>query len=109
LGWASDEWLTLGWVEPHNSYLHILYRSGLIGIFFVSIIFGFFIWLLSQAFQLRSLTAILFSAIVWNWIVAANFLIIFEMPYTAIPFWTLFGLALAYCDQIKGTSVKQEG
>lgn len=101
LGWARNEWNGLGWVEPHNSYFHIIYRAGFLGVIFVSVILGFAIWLLLKAFMMRSLSAILLSVIVWNWIIAANFLIIFEVPYTAIPFWTLCGMTLAYLKELK--------
>jgi|GEM_PF-3120474 len=101
LFWAGEEWGSLGWVEPHNSYFHIFYRSGFLGFVFIGAILGFAIWVLVNAFAMKSLSAIFLSAIIWNWMVAANFLITFEMPYTAIPFWTLFGMSVAYISDKK--------
>jgi len=96
LGWGMGDWARLGWIEPHNSYLHILYRSGILGLVYVGVILGFAIWILIKAFAARSLILIMLSAAVWNWIVAANFLINFEIPYMSIPFWALFGMSIRY-------------
>jgi len=32
-----------GWLEPHNSYIHILYRTGVIGLLFIIVLWGLFI------------------------------------------------------------------
>jgi len=45
---------------------------------------------------------ILLSAVLLNWMVAANFLLIFELPYTAIPFWLIMGMTWAYAFGMKG-------
>jgi len=48
----------------------------------------------------RSLTGVLLCGIIVNWFVAANFLLIFELPYTAIPIWTLYGMTFAYFQKL---------
>jgi hypothetical protein len=96
LQWAQLEWTRDGWIEPHNSYFNILYRAGIFGIIFVAVIWGSLAWLIQSAFSRHSWTSILLAAILLNWMVAANFLLILELPYTAIPFWTLAGMAFAY-------------
>lgn len=97
LDWGTGDWARDGWIEPHNSYWHIIYRGGIIGVLFiVSVLFVLFmmIWRFLHA---KSITGILLCGIIINWFVAANFLVIFELPYTAIPIWTIYGMTLAYC------------
>ena len=53
--------------------------------------------MISKFIYLKSITGVLLCGIIINWFMAANFLLIFELPYTAIPIWTLFGLTFAYC------------
>jgi len=48
----------------------------------------------------RSWVGLLLCSCLINWFVAANLLLIFELPYTAIPVWSLFGMTLAYCRQL---------
>lgn len=88
----------VGWIEPHNSYVHILYRGGLIGILFVFIIFTFFIRTSVIFFKSRNYVGILFNSIILHWLFFAFFNVFLELPYYAIPFWIFFGtvLALAY-------------
>ncbi len=102
--WAETEWGRDGWVEPHNSYFNILYRAGLVGIILVGFIWGALIWFIKLAFQGRSWTLILLAAVFLNWMVAANFLLILELPYTAIPFWTLAGMGFAYAVPLSRSS-----
>ncbi|MBF0570633.1 MAG: hypothetical protein HQL12_02055 [Candidatus Omnitrophica bacterium] len=94
--WAETEWSRDGWIEPHNSYFNILYRGGVIGLILVGSIWGSLFWFIKLAFCRRSWILILLAAILLNWMVAANFLLILELPYTAIPFWSLAGMAFAY-------------
>ncbi len=96
LHWAEIEWGRDGWIEPHNSYFNILYRAGIVGIILVVFMWGSLFWFIRLAFVRRSWILILLAAILLNWMVAANFLLILELPYTAIPFWTLAGMAFAY-------------
>ncbi len=97
LCWGDSEWKRDGWVEPHNSYLNIIYRAGIVGILFI---FSFLLALfkmIRRFIQVKSLTGILLCGIIINWFVAANFLVIFELPYTAIPIWAIFGMTFAHC------------
>lgn len=97
LHWGDGDWARDGWIEPHNSYWHIIYRMGVVG---VLLIFGLLIILfrmIMRFIQIRSVTGLLLCAILIDWFLAANFLVIFELPYTAIPIWTIFGMTFAYC------------
>lgn len=101
LDWGSNDWARDGWIEPHNSYLHIIYRAGAVGIL---LIFSFLLILfrmIKYFFKARSLAGILLCGIIIHWFVAANFLLTFELPYTAIPIWTIYGMTFAYCYKIR--------
>ena len=98
LGWGSSEWNRDGWIAAHNSYLHIIYRTGLVGIILIVTFLSIFIKVIVDFVRLKSVTGILLVGIMVNWFVAANFLLTFELPYTAIPVWSLFGVTLAYRD-----------
>jgi hypothetical protein len=93
---AWGEWNRDGWIAPHNSYLHYIYRGGVVGLAFISVVFYLFWLLVGKCIQTRSLTLTFLTAIVLYWLTIANFLITFELPYNAIPFWTFFGMVLAY-------------
>lgn len=91
---GSGYWI--GWIEPHNSYIHMLYRFGLFGaIFIIGILYitgkMFFCFLRN-----KSLEGLILSSILIYWIVAANFSVILELPYYAIPFWSIMGFSLFY-------------
>lgn len=96
LGWATTEWMLDGWITPHNSYIHILYRGGIVGIIFIIIVFGILLQLIRDFIAQRSIDGILLCTIFVYWFTIANFLVFLEFPYNAIPFWTLFGMTLAY-------------
>jgi hypothetical protein len=100
MGWARAEWERDGWITPHNSFIHIIYRAGIVGLI---LIIGFF-WccfkMVKHAILHKSIIAgLLFSALVY-WFVLANFLVFLEFPYSAIPFWSLFGLTYAYVQSL---------
>ena len=97
LDWGASEWARDGWVEAHNSYLNIIYRAGMIGVLFVWAIFFVLFQMIKRFVQLKSVVGILLCGVIINWFVAANFLLIFELPYTAIPLWSLYGMTFAYC------------
>ncbi|MDO8662387.1 MAG: O-antigen ligase family protein [Candidatus Omnitrophota bacterium] len=101
LNWANGDWMRDGWIEPHNSYLNILYRMGILGVALIS----FLIWKLCSIIKsfiaFKSLSGILLSSILINWLVATNFLPLFELPYNAIPFWALWGVTLGYLKEIE--------
>ncbi|MFH1777638.1 MAG: hypothetical protein ABH952_08805 [Candidatus Omnitrophota bacterium] len=86
----------VGWLEPHNSYLHIIYRAGVAGGIFIIVLWGVFIRLVISVFKKRDIIGILLSTILFFWLVVANFEVIYELPYFAIPFCSLFGVALKH-------------
>jgi len=99
LRWAEGEWERDGWITPHNSFIHIIYRVGIIGVFFIIGLFSVFLNLLKSFVRNRSLKGILLLSAMVYWMTMANFLLIFELPHYAIPMWTMFGLALGYAHQ----------
>ena len=90
-----------GWIESHNSYLHIIYRAGAIGIIFVLTCFILFFQMLKISIQLRSIIGILLCGAILSSLVMAFFQPMFELPYSAIPFWSLCGMACNYCFNLK--------
>lgn len=94
--WAESEWKRDGWVAPHNSFFHIIYRSGMIGVIFITGILALLARMIGGFINIRSLTGILLCGILLSWVVAVNFLLILELPYTAIPIWSLYGMTFAY-------------
>jgi len=99
--WGYVDWLRDGWIGAHNSYLHMIYRSGIVGIGFIMTILMALVRMIKGFIKVKSITGILLSAIIINWFIAANFLLIFELPYTAIPIWTVYGITLAYYHSLK--------
>jgi len=65
--------------------------------------------MIKQSIQRKSFTGVLLCGIVINWFAAANFLLIFELPYTAIPIWTIFGMTFAYWHSQKEKGVNNNG
>ena len=96
---AEGEWKRDGWITPHNSYFHIIYRAGIIGVF---LIISFFVtlWRAIKDFaRAKSVVGGLLIGIFIYWLTIANFLVFLEFPYNAIPFWSLFGMTLAYAHE----------
>jgi len=102
------DWVRDGWIGAHNSHLHIIYRAGIIGVLFILSLLTILFRMIKKFVALKSLTGILLCGIIINWFVAANFLLTFELPYTAIPIWTLFGLTYAYCykDEVEDMNLR---
>ncbi len=101
LGWGDSEWLRDGWIAPHNSFLHILYRAGLVGVILIAVLVALLGRMMINVIQARSLAGCLFIAIVLYWWGMANSLVVWELPYYAIPSWSLFGAALAYAEKVR--------
>lgn len=100
LHWAEGEWSRDGWIAPHNSFLHMIYRGGIIGLAAVLFILFSLAWMTRDF--LRALSwrgGVLVSTLIY-WIVNAQFGVILEFPYNAILFWTLFGCTWAYRDKL---------
>jgi len=101
LHWAEGEWSRDGWIMPHNSYIHIIYRSGILGIGLIAILLYLTAKLTWDFFLMNSVEGGLLVAILMYWFILSNFLVILEFPYNAIPIWTIFGISWAYRKQLK--------
>jgi hypothetical protein len=102
LGWASTEWRSDGWITPHNSFLHIIYRGGIVGVAFLIGLVSIVIYLIFGFIRIKCLPGIFLMTIFVYWMTIANFLVFLEFPYNAIHFWSLLGMTLAfYQDQLK--------
>jgi len=97
---GAGEWKRDGWVAAHNSYLHIVYRSGIFGIALIVMIFVILFKMIVTFVRYKSLKGIFLCSILINWFVAANFLLILELPYTAIPIWSIYGATYLYYQQL---------
>jgi len=101
LYWGARDWLRDGWIAAHNSYLHMIYRTGIIGIMLI-VALGIILLRMIKGFIARkSLTGVLLCGIIINWFTAANFLLTFELPYTAIPVWAIYGITIAYYCEVQ--------
>jgi hypothetical protein len=94
LAWADGGWV--GWIEPHNSYVHIFYRAGIIGLLFILFIWYLFVKLSVDFIKNKDLGGTFLCTALFYWLIIANFEVILELPYFAIPFWSLFGITFAY-------------
>jgi hypothetical protein len=103
LNWSYGLWV--GWLEPHNSYIHILYRAGIMGIVLISVMLSLFITMVFRFLKRHDAAGIFLCSILIYWMVLSNFEVILELPYFAIPFWSLFGATFAYCN--KGRIIKK--
>jgi len=89
-------WMRDGWISPHNSFFNVIYRAGFPGVVFVVAIFAVFISMVRKAIQVKSMIGILMCSIFIYWLTLANFSVVLELPYQAIPFWSLWGISWAY-------------
>ena len=96
LKWDEGWKYRAGWVEPHNSYVHIIYRSGIIGVLFIIAILTLFIRMIIIFIRVHNFRGILLASIILYWLTISNFMVILELPHWAIPFWCLFGMVLRY-------------
>ncbi len=104
INWGETEWSRDGWIGAHNSYLDMVYRAGIVGVVFIGSVLTVLFQMIKKFIRLKSTTGILLCGIIVNWFVAANFLLIFELPYTAIPIWTIYGMTFAYYQNLKRSS-----
>ena len=84
------------WVEPHNSYFHILYRTGIIGIVIFIIIFTLFIRMVRSFIVRQSFTGIVLCSALLFYLSLSMFIVFLELPQFTIPFWLLFGMTYSY-------------
>jgi len=106
---AFGEWSRDGWIAAHNSYIEIIYRAGFIGIVLILFLLGNVIATTGVFLKGRSIIGILIINIMIYWLSCSFFHIILEMPYFAIPFWSLYGLVLAYSHHWKDDAVIHKG
>ncbi len=99
LNWGLADWGRDGWIAPHNTYFHVIYRFGLLGLALIFVVF--FSWgrLLKLFIDQKLFQGIALLAVLLYWLTATSFLVILELPHYAIPFWTIWGVALAYADE----------
>jgi len=101
LNMGEGEWSRDGWITPHNSFFHIIYRAGILGVGLIVILFFMIGRLVRDFFNLNSVVGGLLVGALVYWLVLSNFLVILEFPYNAIVFWPLFGITMAYRDGLK--------
>lgn len=101
LGIAWGEWTRDGWICPHNSFLHMIYRTGIIGFMLILFIYYGVFYCIKITLRQKSIIGLCLMTGVIYWMMLSNFLVILELPYTAIPFWSLFGITFAYCKQLE--------
>lgn len=89
---AREEWSRDGWISPHNSWLHMIYRGGIVGLFIVLAVFWLFGRFVKSFVRARSIEGLLLASVTLYWLVIAFFSVFLELPYYAIPFWVLFGI-----------------
>lgn len=95
-GWTYKEWHTMGWTSPHNSYLHIIYRAGIFGLFFLVFLGWLLLRTIKESIQLNSLSMALGNCFLIDCFVLANSISFLETPHHAIPFWSFLGVMLGY-------------
>jgi O-antigen ligase len=101
LNWATVEWRRDGWITPHNSFLHMIYRGGIVGAGVVAALLAALVCFTRRFLHLKSVEGGLLMAVLMYWLGLANFLVFLELPYSAIPFWSLFGMIAAYLKHLE--------
>ena len=102
--YGYTDWMRDGWISPHNSYLNLIYRGGILGFAIVVGLWIILVRLGSLFFRTRSAVGILLASVLVYWMVIASFLVFLEIPYYAVPFWLFLGMVIAYS---RGVSVKE--
>ncbi len=105
LNWASIEWRRDGWITPHNFFLHLVYRCGIAGVLLIVFLIA---WICGKArlfLRARCYEGVLLISALIYWLVAAQILVVLELPYYSIPFWTLLGLTWYTADDLESKAV----
>ena len=98
MGWKYGQ--DVGFLDPHNSYLSILYRTGIVGLLiFLLFIISFFIKMVIFLRDCRDSEIITYmisilSAFIFI-LVISFFMVVLEGPYLGIFLWVFIGLALS--------------
>lgn len=101
IGSAYGEYTRDGWISMHNSYLDIIYRAGLIGIILFVVLFINISKMLFIFLRFKSRKGIALITVIFFWLVICFFSETLELPYYAIPFWSFYGLTLAFAHHIR--------
>jgi hypothetical protein len=92
LHWAEGEWGRDGWISAHNSYIYVIYRLGIIGV----ALLGWLLFALYRAWKAfwrdKRVIGLLLMLCLFYWMFQAGFQEQLQVPYYAIPFWSLTGL-----------------
>ena len=108
LGWGEIAWEIDGWVMPHNGFLHMIYRGGIVGILLVVGLLAGLTWLTVIFVKLRDMGGIALISTLIYWIGFSAFSVTLEFPHYAIFFWSLFGVAFAYARDLKIRRAKEQ-
>jgi len=92
LNWAYSEWSRDGWIAAHNSYLYIIYRTGILGAISIVWLFWAYLGCIDTFFHRRDITGLILCLCLFYWFLRAFSMCQFELPYYAIPMWVLIGL-----------------
>ena len=65
---AETEWQRDGWITPHNSFLHVIYRAGIIGLLIIASFFLVFCRLLKDFIKVKSVVGGLLLGIFVYWL-----------------------------------------
>ncbi|MDP2652737.1 MAG: O-antigen ligase family protein [Candidatus Omnitrophota bacterium] len=109
LGWASVEWYRDGWITPHNSFLHMIYRGGLMGFALAGGLVVVLAGLTAAFLRRKSIVGGLLVSVLIYWFMLAQTLVFLELPYTAITFWSLLGITAAYARPLTGKKTATVG
>ena len=96
LNWGASEWSRDGWIMPHNSFFHMVYRAGLIGLLVILSLLGTLAYLTQIFVRRKDVSGVLLISVLVYWCLLAMFSVTLELPYYAILFWSLLGLTMAY-------------
>lgn len=99
--WSRD-----GWISSHNSYAEIIYRSGVVGLGLILTVLVLLFWMMITFVKYRSLPGVFLISIIVYWLTTTFIYVTLEMPYSAIFFWSLFGLSLAYSRRLRIENIK---
>ena len=92
----------------YNSYLEMIYRSGVVGLGLISIIFILLFGMIKRFVKFKSLGGVFLISIIVYWLTTAFVYVTFELPYSAISFWWIFGWNLAHSHRLKAENVEKE-
>ncbi len=101
LEWGDIEWLRDGWVAPHNSFFHMIYRAGILGLLIVIVNFMLMIRLVGKFIKARDFCGIILLSVLVYWSMVTMFSVTLELPYNAVFYWCVFGFIMAYANKSK--------